>query len=138
MTGSSRRRKSPWLLVGAAVLVAAMFVRFVLFGSIVDTREAQARSDLRSLHQALHIYRARTGSDPTAAQGLDALCGRKPDEAIVRCTDGHLLFIDPWLRPYVYRAPDPGTSARYALYSSGPNAIDDHGSGDDVIAAPAQ
>ena len=49
--------------------------------------------------------------------------------------DGELL--DPWGHPYVYLSANGGSPEHrqhsFDLYSIGPNGVDDHGVGDDII-----
>lgn len=44
--------------------------------------------------------------------------------------------VDPWGRPLVYRFPASAKERLFDLYSTGPNGVDEMGSGDDITCGP--
>lgn len=43
---------------------------------------------------------------------------------------------DGWERPLIYKNTESNGPHTYMLYSVGPNGVDEHGSGDDVVYRP--
>lgn len=122
--------KSKWGVVALAIAVTASVGVVLLRGQIVDTKQMDARARLKSLHQALDLYKAKHGVYPTADQSLTALIDQ-PD-SLGYLTGPHAL-IDPWGARYVYRSLDPQRGGGLQVYSRGPNGIDEGGRGDDIV-----
>lgn len=121
--------KTRWVigaLVAGAVLVGVVVP--LLRGQIVDTKEMDARVRLGTVRQALELYKKDHGAYPTEQQSLAVLCDQPSQRGYLVCKKG---VNDPWLHPYVYKAPSP-QNLSYQVYSSGPNGIDEGGGGDDI------
>src|SRR4051812_101994 len=77
-----------------------------ILGRTEDARRTKAIADMKSIEQALNLYRLDTGGYPTTAQGLDALVHRPETPPVPRGykPDGYLERVpaDPWGHPYVY------------------------------------
>ncbi len=102
-----------------------------------EARRTKAKLDIKTVENALKLYKIDTGVYPTTEQGLEALI-RKPSTAPVpsKWRDGGYLEgdsvpKDPWGNPYYYTASTssgstsgmsgaPGTSGRdYEIISYG-------------------
>ena len=94
------------LVVVAIIGLLAAFVGPRLFGNISKSEVTAARAQIEAFSRALESYRLDTGRFPDASQGLQALINRPAD--LARWNGPYLqkaLPLDPWGRPYVYRAP---------------------------------
>jgi hypothetical protein len=85
-----------WGVVGALVLgiaVAASVGVVLLKGQIVDTKEMDARARLKTLRQALDLYKAQHGAYPTTDQSLTVLIDRLGSRGYLA---GPHALLDPW------------------------------------------
>jgi len=120
---STGRRGFTLLEVMVVAFILGLFATIIvprLVGRTDEARRVKAIADLKSVAQALDLYRLDAGTYPTTEQGLDALVER-PAVAPVPARwnpRGYLdrAPLDPWGRPYAYvRAADD----RYHLKSFG-------------------
>ncbi|HKJ22828.1 MAG TPA: type II secretion system major pseudopilin GspG [Gammaproteobacteria bacterium] len=83
-----------------------------------EARIAKAKTDIRTIEQALSMYKLDNGSYPTTDQGLQALV-QKPSGATNYREGGYLprLPKDPWGRQYQYL--DPGVHGAIDIYTLG-------------------
>jgi type II secretory pathway pseudopilin PulG len=98
--------RTKWGVVGSLVLgvaVAASVGVVLLKGQIVDTKEMDARARLKTLRQALDLYKAQHGAYPTTDQSLTVLIDRPGSRGYL--TSPHAL-LDPWGAGYIYRSLD--------------------------------
>lgn len=119
----SSRRAAGFTLLELLVVVAiiGLLVGFVApryFGQIGKSEVTAARAQIDAFEKALDQYRLDTGRYPSTEQGLGALLQRPQNEPkwngpYLRKT----VPLDPWGRPYEYRAP--GTQGDYDLLSYG-------------------
>jgi len=119
----SGRRAAGFTLLELLVVVAiiGLLVGFVaprFFGQIGKSEVTAARAQIDALEKALDQYRLDTGRYPSTEQGLSALQQRPQNEPkwngpYLRKT----LPLDPWGRPYQYRAP--GEQGDFDLLSLG-------------------
>ncbi|MEO0378843.1 MAG: type II secretion system major pseudopilin GspG [Pseudomonadota bacterium] len=88
-------------------IVAALIVPNVI-GRPDEARATVAGTDMRSIANALQIYRLDNGSYPTTSQGLAALAERPVSPPLPRTwpEGGYLAEVprDPWGTAYVYAA----------------------------------
>lgn len=104
------------------VFILGLLVTLVapkIIGRSDEARRTKAAADLRSVEQALHLYKLDNGSYPTTDQGIKALVN-KPESGIVPVhwnPDGYLDKVptDPWGHPYLYLS----NGDKYALKSLG-------------------
>ena len=126
--------RTKWGVVGALVLgiaVAASVGVVLLKGRIVDTKEMDARAELKTLRQALDLYKAQHGAYPTTDQSLTVLIDRPGSRGYLA---GPHALLDPWGAGFIYRSPGMQHSVDgFQLYSRGPNGIDEGGGGDDIV-----
>ncbi len=109
------------LLVVMVILgLLAGYVGPKLFAQIGKSEAKVARAQIDALGKALDQYRLDVGRYPGTAQGLAALTQAPPGEP--RWAGPYLtrgVPLDPWGRPYGYRAP--GEHGDYDLWSEGPD-----------------
>ena len=106
------------LVVMVIIGLLAGYVGPKLFAQIGKSEVKVTRAQIDALQKSLDQYRIDTGRYPSSQQGLAALVTRPGDEQ--RWQGPYLakaVPIDPWGRPYGYRAP--GEHGDYDLYSLG-------------------
>lgn len=106
------------LVVVAIIGLLAAYVGPRYFTQVGKSEQALAKAQLESFHRALASYRVDVGQFPTTEEGLAALVHRPP--AAAKWQGPYLskaVPLDPWGRPYVYRAP--GANGDYDLISFG-------------------
>ena len=140
--GRTRRRRAGFASAGALAVMLVVALLAAWLGSRhgegqAHSRRDAARTQVQDIAQALHAYRADTGSYPSTEQGLIALWFHPRDEADWR---GPYLarpaLRDPWGRPFVYRCP--GTDGTdFDLLSEGMDGrTDAEPIGDDIAYRP--
>ncbi len=105
------------------VIIGILFsvVALNLEGTTDDARVKAALQDVRTLDQALEIYRLQNGFYPSTDQGLEALVRRPGGSPEPRNwkTGGYIKQLpkDPWGTPYQYL--NPGVNGTVDVYSLG-------------------
>ncbi|HYU08605.1 MAG TPA: type II secretion system major pseudopilin GspG, partial [Gemmatimonadales bacterium] len=88
-----------------------------------EAKNVTARSQIEMLGAALDAYRLDTGRYPTTSQGLGALWKAPPTDGQSLPWRGPYLRkdvpLDPWGRPYIYKAPGEQNPTGYDLVSYG-------------------
>ncbi len=111
------------LVVIVVIAVLAALVAPNVFRHVGSARDAAARSQIEMLGAALDAYRLDNGRYPTTEQGLEALWREPTIEPRARNWRGPYLRkdvpLDPWDRPYLYRAPGDVVTTGYDLVSYG-------------------
>ncbi len=120
------RRMGGFTLIEVMVVVVILgILAAIVVPRIMDrpdeARIAKARNDIRTLEQALNLYRLDNFRYPTTEQGLRALVERpttSPEPRNWRA-GGYLdrLPMDPWGNPYEYA--HPGRHGEIDIYSLG-------------------
>jgi general secretion pathway protein G len=127
MTIGVRRRSGFTLLELVVVIIVlgllAGLVAPQIIGRLSEAKSTTARTQVELLSVALDGYRLDNGSYPTTDQGLAAL-REKPARAPVPANwRGPYLRkavpLDPWGRPYVYKAPGERNAGAFDLESLG-------------------
>lgn len=94
------------LVVMVIIALLAGFVAPQYFSQVAKSERRTARAQISEIEKALDQFRLDVGRYPTSEQGLEALVARPASETK---WDGPYLRkrvpLDPWGRPYVYRAP---------------------------------
>ena len=106
------------LVVMVIIGLLAGYVGPKYFAQIGKSESKTAKAQVEALGKALDQYRLDTGRYPSSEQGLIALNVPPADET--RWHGPYLqkaLPIDPWGKPYQYRAP--GEHGEYDLWSFG-------------------
>lgn len=112
------------LLVGVG-LAAQQVVPRVL-DSLDDAKRGRCAADLAALGGAVRRFALKNGGDyPESLQMLVT-----PDESGRRYIESDSALQDPWGNPYHYSLSADGRTT--ALWSSGPNEINELGQGDDL------
>ena len=118
------------LVVIVIIGLLAGYVAPRYFAQVGRSEVQVARAQIDALEKALDQYRLDTNHYPSMEQGLDALMTKPVNENGWR---GPYLKkavpMDPWGRPYVYRAP--GQAREFELVSYGRDGRPG-GSGDDA------
>ena len=116
------------IVIGACALVSALVGLPAFFSRLDDTPAAprhKAQTDLAALAVLIEEFHSRNNRYPREDEGLTAVV--RFGAGLNQSSERHP--IDPWGRPYVYRARADGPPE---LYSLGPNGIDEHAKGDDI------
>ncbi|MEL6870193.1 MAG: type II secretion system major pseudopilin GspG [Pseudomonadota bacterium] len=106
------------VVVIIGILAAAVGPK--LFGQVGKARANTARQDIKTIEQALKIYRLDNFTYPTSEQGLNALVERPNDPNLTNWDpEGYLerAPVDPWKRPYEYL--NPGQRGDIDIFSLG-------------------
>lgn len=101
-------------------ILGALIVPNIL-GRTEEARITAAQSDIRSIGNALNLYRLDNFNYPSTDQGLEALVSKPSGypEAKNWNSEGYLAKLpkDPWGNSYLYLSP--GAHGPYDLYSQG-------------------
>src|SRR3954470_3851168 len=127
MTVSVRRRSGFTLLELVVVIIVlgllAGLVAPQIIGRLSDAKSTTARTQIALLSVALDGYRLDNGSYPTTDQGLAALRDKPTRPPVPSNWSGPYLRkavpLDPWGRPYLYRAPGEKNAGAFDLESLG-------------------
>ncbi len=106
------------LVVIVIIGLLAAYVGPRYFAQLGKAETKTAKQQIESFGKALDTYRLDTGHYPTTEQGLAALLVKPSDE--VKWQGPYLskaVPVDPWGKPYVYRAP--GQTSEFDLLSYG-------------------
>jgi general secretion pathway protein G len=106
-------RQSGFTLIEIMVVVVILAVLGALvvpniLGKVDTARITAAKTDIRSIGQALDLYRLDNFKYPTTEQGLQALVKQPADPTITNYPpNGYLKTLpkDPWGNPYLYTSP---------------------------------
>jgi general secretion pathway protein G len=124
------------LLVVIIVLgLLAGLVAPQIFGRVGEAKVTSAQTQMALLGTALDSYRLDNGGYPTTEQGLQALREKPSREPVPANWRGPYLRkalpLDPWERPYLYRAPGVRNVTGYDLATLGRDGKEG-GSGEDA------
>jgi len=112
------------VIVILGILATMVFTR--VGGRTEQARRTKAVVEIRSLQNALALFRVDNGFYPSTEQGLDALVEPPGvgQTAISYSEDGYIdkVPLDPWKTPYIYICP--GTQGPYDLESYGADGED--------------
>lgn len=88
---------------------------------VAEAQRTTAQTQIRSLEDALEMYRMHNGFYPSTSQGLDALVTAPTTSPVPKryANGGYLKKVpeDPWGNPYVYR----NQNGRIQIISYGPD-----------------
>ncbi len=112
--------------ISKAKLPDSFLVDYVRVYDLVATEAAieTAKVQVELLEQALQVYEVTVGSYPTAKQGLSALRIPPADVPPGRWAGPYLnkdVPLDPWGKPYQYRAPGVHNLNSFDVWSVGPD-----------------
>jgi general secretion pathway protein G len=135
INGKSSMARGFTLIELMIVVVILGLLATTIMPKILDrpeqARRVKAQADIRSLQQALALFKADTGRFPTTSEGLQALV-TNPGNVKNYNTSGYLerVPLDPWGNPYIYISPGLH-SKDYDLESFGKDG-EDGGAEDDA------
>ena len=122
------RRRSGFTLLELVVVIIVLgllagIVAPQIIGRLSEAKSTTAKTQIELLSVALDGYRLDNGSYPTTDQGLAALRERPTRLPVPTNWRGPYLRkpvpLDPWGRPYVYRAPGERNPSAFDLESLG-------------------
>jgi general secretion pathway protein G len=123
---STKKGERGFTLVEMLVVITIIGLIMALVGPRVlnylsESKVKAARIQIESLSSALDLFYLDNGRYPSSAEGLSALVQRPANSA---SWNGPYLKtvsvpVDPWGRPYLYRAP--ADHAPYEIASYGPS-----------------
>ena len=127
MTTGKRQRSGFTLLELVVVIIVlgllAGIVAPQIIGRLSEAKSTTAKTQVELLSVALDGYRLDNGSYPTTEQGLAALRERPTRAPVPVNWRGPYLRravpLDPWGRPYIYRAPGEKNPGAFDLESLG-------------------
>ena len=132
MRGSSGFTLIELILVVVIIGILAGIVVTSMSGRSEEARKAAAKSQITNFETALDLYEADNGVYPTTAQGLSAL--REEPSPKPRNWKGPYLKkdlpMDPWGKPYQYKAPGSHHPQGCDIWTMGPDGLD--GTEDDI------
>ncbi|HEX8696813.1 MAG TPA: type II secretion system major pseudopilin GspG [Longimicrobium sp.] len=111
------------LVVIIVIAVLATLVAPNVFQHVGRAKDSTARAQLEMLSAAIDAYRLDNDQYPTTEQGLAALRTKPNVDPLPRDWRGPYLKrdvpLDPWGRPYLYRAPGTANPDGYDLLTLG-------------------
>lgn len=114
------------LLVVIVILgILATFVGSRIMGRPEEARQTQAKIQIKTLENALNMYRLDNGEYPLTEQGLKALVEKPVTGSIPKkwrdggYLDKPKLPKDPWGNDYIYLSPGMKNPNGFDLYSNG-------------------
>jgi general secretion pathway protein G len=123
------------LVVITVIAILAGLVGPMVFRNVGDAKGSAARAQIELLALALDQYRLDNDFYPATAQGLAALREKPAGDPEARNWRGPYLRktvpLDPWGRPYDYKAPGQVNTESYDLLSLGRDG-QPGGSGEDA------
>lgn len=105
------------------VIILGILVAMVapnVIGRIDDAQIVKAKTEIRTMENAMKFYRIDNFAYPTTEQGLNSLVTKPADPNVKNWkTGGYVdrLPEDPWGNPYLYLSP--GTNGEIDIYSLG-------------------
>jgi hypothetical protein len=95
----------------------------------------QAKGDLALLSSSVTAFVVEYGKPPATLDELTKPTKEYPKGVL----QGAALPVDPWGHAYSYKSESDGKNGwTVTIWSFGPNGVDDHGDGDDVVQKTAQ
>ena len=114
------------------LFLLALAISSALPGHAAEDPVAETQRRIRDLQRVVALHGESTGQWPQSATHLAILA--RMAEIPVPVQGG--VPVDAWGRGFLYVSqPDP--SLAHALYSAGPDGVDDAAGGDDVVFEPA-
>lgn len=115
------------MVVVVILSIMAAFVVPKIMDRPEQARLIKAQQDIRTLENALRLYKLDNLYYPSTDQGLQALIEKPDTEPLPRkwAKDGYIdrLADDPWGTPYLYL--QPGVHGSFDIFSLGPDGQSD-------------
>lgn len=113
------------MVVVVILSILAAFVVPKIMDRPEQARILKAKQDIRTLENALRMYKLDNLFYPSTDQGLDALVNEPTTEPLPKkwAKDGYIdrLADDPWGTPYIYL--QPGINGSVDIFSLGPDGL---------------
>src|SRR5437660_11484418 len=111
------------MVVITVIAILAGLVAPMVFRNVGDAKASAAKAQIELFALALDAYRLDNDYYPSTAQGLAALRDKPAGDPEARNWRGPYLRktvpLDPWGRPYFYKAPGEVNPGSYDLLSYG-------------------
>lgn len=111
------------IVVIVVIALLAGLVGPMMLGNVSDAKTQAAQAQIELFGLALDAYRLDNDQYPVTAQGLTALRALPTADPLPRRWRGPYLRkevpLDPWGRPFQYRAPGTANPTSYDLFSLG-------------------
>ncbi|MBR1671622.1 MAG: type II secretion system major pseudopilin GspG [Fretibacterium sp.] len=120
------RRRSGFTLIEIMVVVVILGLLAALVvprigPQVAEAQRTTAQTQIRSIEDALEMYRLHNGFYPSTQQGLDALVKAPTTSPVPKryAEGGYIKKVpdDPWGNPYIYR----NDNGRIRIISTGPD-----------------
>ena len=120
------RRRSGFTLIEIMVVVVILGLLAALVvprigPQVAEAQRMTAQTQIRSIEDALEMYRLHNGFYPSTQQGLDALVKAPTTSPVPKryAEGGYIKKVpdDPWGNPYIYR----NDNGRIRIISTGPD-----------------
>ena len=120
------RRRSGFTLIEIMVVVVILGLLAALVvprigPQVAEAQRTTAQTQIRSIEDALEMYRLHNGFYPGTQQGLDALVKAPTTSPVPKryAEGGYIKKVpdDPWGNPYIYR----NDNGRIRIISTGPD-----------------
>lgn len=140
IAASRAQRQRGFTLIEIMVVIAILGILAALIVPKIMSRPDEARrvaalQDIRSMQQALDLYKLDNGRYPTQEQGLQALVQKPANDPIPNNwkDGGYLARLpnDPWGHQYQYL--NPGTHGEVDIFSYGQNGETRSANGADTV-----
>jgi general secretion pathway protein G len=135
--GKERQRGFTLIEILVVVIIIGMLAALVgprLFGKVGTAKQKTAKAQIELFGTALGAFRLDTGRYPTTEEGLKVL--REKPSSDEKWDGPYLpkeIPVDPWGKPYVYKAP--GDNGEYDLISYGLDGAEGgEGENQDVVS----
>ena len=124
---SARQAGFTLIEIMVVVFILGLLITLVaprILGRTDEARQTKAAADIKSIEQALSLYKLDNGSFPITEQGLQALVAPPTNGPPARRwnADGYLdkVPLDPWGQPYIFQSD----GSRYVVMSFGADGVE--------------
>ena len=113
------------MVVVVIIGLIAGVVSVQVFGQLEDANIKTAQTQIKSVENALDLYRLSNRGYPSTAEGLGVLAAPKSGAPVMS-----EIPKDPWGNDFIYLYPGTQNAGKFDLMSYGPDGV--QGGGDDI------